>query len=57
MQRLWNKKETADFLNVSVRTVDRIRADDLIRSVKVRGQVMFRPGDVEAFLVRQSKRL
>jgi hypothetical protein len=56
MQRLWDKKETASFLHISERTLDRIRADGVLKVVKVRGRVMFRPEEVESFLVSQSRR-
>lgn len=48
--KLLTKRETADFLRVSERTLDRLRQSKLIKSVKVRGGVRFEQKDVEKFL-------
>ena len=46
------RREAADYLRVSQRTLDRFRAAGLLPSFKVRGVVRLRREDVEAFLAR-----
>lgn len=54
--KLLTKRETADRLSVSTRTLDRIRSKGEIKAVWVGGQVRFRPEDVEKFINRNSQR-
>lgn len=44
------KKEAAKFLKLSTRTLDRYRAEGLIRAVKGRGKVFFPTEELEGFL-------
>lgn len=50
MVRLLKKSEVANLLNVSIQTIDRLRVSGDLRSVKVRGRVLFCIQDVEAFI-------
>jgi excisionase family DNA binding protein len=50
LPRLLKKSEVAQILNVSARTVDRLRVLGMLPSVKLLGAVRFSPEDVEAFL-------
>ena len=54
-KQLMTKAEAARFLGVSTRTLDRERAAGRIRHVRVRGQIRFRPEQVEQY-VRSSTR-
>ncbi len=54
--KLMTKRETADRLSVSTRTLDRIRSKGEIKAVSVGGQVRFRPEDVEKFINRSTQR-
>jgi excisionase family DNA binding protein len=56
MNRLLNKTEVADLLNVSVRSVDRLRKSGELRDVVVRRCVRFNPADVQAFLDAKRRR-
>ncbi len=47
---LLTKKQTANELNVSEGTLDRLRTGGLITSKKVLGQIMFDIGEVARFL-------
>jgi excisionase family DNA binding protein len=48
--RLMTRKEVADFLKVSVRSVDRLRRSGALPAVMVLTKVRFRVEDVEALL-------
>jgi excisionase family DNA binding protein len=50
MFSLLNKVEVAALLNVSPRSVDRLRASGELRAVVIRGRIRFHPDDVHAFL-------
>jgi excisionase family DNA binding protein len=50
--KLMTKREAADRLSISTRTLDRIRSKGEIKAVQVGGQVRFRPEDVEKFISR-----
>lgn len=56
VQSLLTKKETARFLNLSTRTLDRYRSEGLIRAVKGRGKVLFRPEELEAYLRKHQEK-
>ncbi len=51
MTKLMTKKDVADALQVSTRTVERILRDGGLVPVPVRAQIRFRPQDVEAFVL------
>src|SRR5262245_25654991 len=51
---LLNKHQVAQALNVSTRTLDRLRRQKLIEVVKIRGRVLFRPEAVAAFVARSA---
>jgi excisionase family DNA binding protein len=53
MARLLSRAEVAGLLNVSIRTLDRLRASGALKGVYVRGRVLFDPADVEAYLAAQ----
>jgi hypothetical protein len=55
VERLLSKGEVADLLNVSVRSVDRLRGEGLLKEVYVRGSVRFAPEDVADFVNRQRR--
>ena len=55
MDSLKTKKEAADRLKVSTRTIDRLRARETLRYVTVGGQIRFRDSDLEAFIARNSQ--
>ncbi len=48
------KKELADYLAVSERTIDRLVASNQIQKIKVLGATRFRLKDVENFIEAQS---
>jgi excisionase family DNA binding protein len=50
---LLTKKDAAEQLKVSVRTIDRLRARKELRFVTVGHQVRFRPADLGAFIAKQ----
>jgi excisionase family DNA binding protein len=50
--KLMTKREVAERLSISTRTLDRIRSMGEIKAVRVGGQVRFRPEDVEKFISR-----
>ena len=52
MTRPLTKREAADYLRVSERTLDRYRTKGLVRAVKGLGKVVFRPQDLEEFLAK-----
>jgi excisionase family DNA binding protein len=49
------RREAANYLRVSERTIDRLRKQKLIPSVKVARGVRFLPEDIESYL-RQCRR-
>jgi excisionase family DNA binding protein len=55
VERLLSKGEVADLLNVSVRSVDRLRDEGLLKEVPVRGSVRFAPEDVADFVNHQRR--
>jgi excisionase family DNA binding protein len=55
MERLLNKREAADRLAVSVRTLDRMRSMGEIQATKVRGAVRFHPAVIERYIARQTR--
>ena len=50
MARLLTKDEVSQVLNVSTRSVDRLRKSGLLTATKVLSSVRFKPEDVKAFL-------
>lgn len=44
------KKEAADYLRMTERSIDRYRAAGLIRAVKGRGKVLFRQEELDRYL-------
>jgi excisionase family DNA binding protein len=55
MVHLWDKIQASEVLNVSVRTLDRMRKNGSLASVKVGSRVLFLPQDVEAFISAQRR--
>lgn len=53
---LLDKKETARLLRCSSRTLDRLRAEGLLKAAKVRGRVLFREEDLEKLVARSVER-
>jgi excisionase family DNA binding protein len=53
MNPLLDKNRVAEILNVSVRSVDRMRKSGLLASVKVGSRVLFCSQDVESFINAQ----
>ena len=50
-ETLWDKRATAKYLHISVKTLDRWNAENRgPRGLKVGVQVRYRPADVQAFL-------
>jgi excisionase family DNA binding protein len=56
MTRLLTKAEVCEALNVSVRTIDRLRKRGLLPATKILGTIRFAPEDVKAFLDSQRGR-
>jgi excisionase family DNA binding protein len=54
--KLLTKREAADILNVSERTLDRLRATGQIRVVRVRGAVRLSTAEIEKFIAKQTIR-
>jgi excisionase family DNA binding protein len=52
---LLNKREAADRLRVSIRTLDRLRAEGRIRAIKVRSAVRIADSEIQRFLSAQTK--
>jgi excisionase family DNA binding protein len=50
---LLTKRDAAEQLKVSVRTIDRLRAREELRFVTVGRQVRFRTADLDAFIAKQ----
>lgn len=53
---LLTKKEVADFLRVSVKTVERMVADGELKAIRIRGQVRFDPEDIRALIASKATR-
>jgi excisionase family DNA binding protein len=51
---LLNKQQVADLLNVSTRTLDRLRSQRLLEAVKIRSRVLFHPDVVSAFIQKST---
>ena len=54
MERLLSKREAAELLSVSVRTLDRMRSAGEILAVKVRGVVRFTAAAIERYIARHT---
>ncbi len=54
-ETLLTKKDAAERLKVSVRTIDRLRAKEMLRFVTVGRQVRFRAADLDAFIAKQTQ--
>jgi excisionase family DNA binding protein len=57
MERLLTKRQAADLLSVSVRTLDRMRSTGEIQATKVRGSVRFDPTNIERYIARHTGRM
>ena len=55
--KLLTKREAAELLHVSERTLDRLRATGQIRVVRVRGVVRLSVAEVERFITKHSTKL
>jgi excisionase family DNA binding protein len=53
--KLLTKKEAANRLTISTRTLDRFRRLGLLQAVKVRNVVRFRESDLDDFLSRHRR--
>lgn len=49
-EKLWTRKELAEYCGVTVRTIDRARQVGGLVAVKVQSRVRFRDSDVSAYL-------
>ena len=49
MSKPLTKREAADYLRATERTLDRYRAEGLIRAVKAKGKVLFPQEQLEGF--------
>ena len=56
-EALWNKNRVAEFLDLSVRQLERFIHNREIRIVKVGKSVRFDPVDVQAFIVHRKTKL
>lgn len=54
--KLLTKREAADLLRISERTLDRLRATGQIRVVRVRGAVRLSASEIEKFIAKQTSR-
>jgi excisionase family DNA binding protein len=52
--RLLTKREAADRLSVSVRSLDRLRSVGAIRTVRVRGSVRITEAEIEKFIQKHT---
>ena len=50
---LLTRKEAADALNISVDTLDVLRATGRIRSVRIGARVYFSPDELKAFITKE----
>lgn len=55
MDALLTKQQVASLLQVSVRTLDRLRSTGALRAVRVRGAVRFRAADIERLVQKGGK--
>jgi excisionase family DNA binding protein len=53
---LLNKREAADRLRISMRSLDRLRSQGEIRTVKVRGAVRIDEAEIERFITKQTSK-
>jgi len=56
MSKPMTKKETADYLRITERTIDCYRAQKLIRAIKGRGKVLFTMEEIEGFLKKNKEK-
>jgi len=54
MSRLLTKREAADRLRVSVRTLDRLRSEGGVKATKVRGAVRFSEAEIQRYIDRHT---
>jgi excisionase family DNA binding protein len=54
MTVLLTKKEAADRLRVSVRSLDRLRSMGQLKTVKVRGSVRITDSELERFIIKHT---
>jgi excisionase family DNA binding protein len=52
--KLLTKREAADRLSVSVRSLDRLRSVGAIRTVRVRGSVRITEAEIERFVTKNT---
>lgn len=52
MEKLMSKSEVCQLLGISLSTLDRIVLDGTLPAFRVRGQVRFKPSDLDAYLER-----
>lgn len=52
MDRLLNRKETANILNVSLDTVDSLASNGNLKKLKIGKRTLFHPKDVQKFMER-----
>jgi excisionase family DNA binding protein len=56
VDRLLTKKQAANLLSVSVRTLDRMRSTGEIQATIVRGSVRFSPEVIERYIIKHTGR-
>lgn len=54
MEKLLTKKQAAERLAVSVRTLDRMRSTGEIQATMVRGAVRFHPAVIDRYIARHT---
>lgn len=52
MEQMMSKGEVCKLLGISVSTLDRIVLDGELAAFRVRGQIRFKPSDINAYLER-----
>jgi len=52
VNKLLTKKESADMLSCCVATIDNLRREGLIKSISIRGRVMFRLCDLNDYITK-----
>lgn len=57
MSELLDKTQVAKLLNVSSRSVDRLRRAAVLRAVKIGNRVRFRPDDINLFISNHVERV
>jgi excisionase family DNA binding protein len=55
LEKPLTKKETAEYLRCSERTLDRYRAVGILRAVKLRGKVLFKQESVMSLLKKHTE--